>query len=1033
MEFGVLGPLLVRGEAGPVEIGARKQRALLIHLLLRVGETVPVDKLIDALWDEDPPPQARVTLRSYVSNLRRVLESAGEGQLIATRGNGYAVDISPEAVDAVRFERMLMVARQAGERGDPAGALGALDGALALWRGEALADVANSPFAVGERTRLEELRLSAQEDRFDVLLTLARHAEAVAGLEAFIARAPLRERPHGQLMVALYRSGRSADALAVFRRYRETLADELGLDPGSELQQLADRILRQDEDLNVPQPQVAGAIQGPSSSRARTGPTTPADRFSTGDPDESRLVGRTHERAELRAAVERVRRGAGGLLLVAGESGIGKSTLLDGLARIAGAAGLQVQWGRCHETKGAPAFWPWIQVLRSIADAVDDDALERLVAPPARPVGLLVEQVADRIGPYAPDASEDMETARFRVYDAVAAFLLRACEQTPLVVVLDDLHWADNPTLETLAFVAPVLGSSNLLIAAAYRDTSAEWVEGLEATIATVVREPWTQQVALMGLQPDDVAALAEQTTGEPLGADERDLLQRRTGGNPFFVRQLSQLLAETDGAAAAEQIPSAVRHVITRRLAMLSVTVRELLEAASVMGGQFDVRLLATVTDLDMDETFEAVAIAVRHGLLEAVGRSATSYRFVHALVRETIYDSLTPVHAARLHARVGTALESTPNASVYELAAHFWRAAEVVEDERPVRYLRAAAEEAIGVLAFEQAEDYLRKTLELLAQRPESPRDELEVRLQLVQLLSGIPHGWFSPRISEVAAPAEQSARAMVEQPDLLPLWHGLFTIRIAQGDTDSARVMTDQLLAEGHASGHAAVMATAAVAAAQLSSSMGGDLSRSSALAREAQARLAAGIKEHPEAGIEPLQLNASWVLTAGLAYDGDKDATLKAARACIALAERIGGGLELGTSYMVAGIMALIIDEPAFALECADKGAALCERHHFEIMGALFVVLGGCGRARLGEDAMVQALHMDAAIEVMLERGFLEVIAKAMLFTAETFALAGDDVSARNWLERARTHQSTYREMVYPRQIQRIEALLAASPS
>ena len=1033
MEFGVLGPLLVRAGGGPLEIGARKQRALLIHLLLRVGETVPVDRLIDALWDEDPPPQARITLRSYVSSLRRVLDAAGEGTVIVTRGTGYGLEVPPESVDAVRFERLVSAAREAVRTGDAAAALDALDQALGLWRGDALADIADSPLAVGDRTRLEELRLSAQEERFDVLLTLGRHTDAVAGLEAFAARAPLRERPHGQLMVALYRCGRSADALAVFRRFREILADELGLDPGPDLQQLADRILRQDEDLSLPTvpPPVPEPV--PVSAAAPVAVSEQPDAAApaaAAPPDMSSLVGRTHERAELHAAVERVTRGAGGLLLVAGESGIGKSSLLEELGRIAATAEIQVRWGRCHETKGAPAFWPWIQILRTIVDAVDDEELRRLTAPPAGAVALLVEQVARRIAMHAPQTDEDMEAARFRIYDAVAAFLLRASERSPLLLILDDLHWADAPTLETLAFLTPLLGSSRLLVAGAYRDIGAEWAEGLEATLATVVREPCTQQVGLVGLQPDAVAALAEQMTGEPLRPEDRDLLQQRTGGNPFFVRQMSRLLAETEGAPGAEVIPSGVRHVITRRLAMLPPGVRELLEVGSVIGAQFDTRLLAKVTNAGMDDILEGVGIAVQHGLLESVGRSATAYRFVHALVRETIYDSLAPLRAARLHAQVGAVLESTPNPSVDALAVHFRRAAEIVDDDRPVRYLRAAAAEALEVYAHEQAEAYLRQALELLSDRADDLAAELQVRTQLVQLLTGL-RGWTDPDISEIAAPARQSARTMCAHPNLLPLWHGLFILTTATGDHEVGHDMAEQLVAEGEVSGNIAVLAVGLIARAQLTVSMGGDLALATELAREAQRVIPQGIAEHPEAGLEQLQLNAAWVLTAGLAYDGDPAEAIDAARDGIALAEQVGPAINVVISHMVAGIIALAVGDTAFAREAADRGLPLCRRHHLELMGAVLTVVDGCARSRMGEDATDHAHAALAAIEVMRQGRFIEVIGKNLLFTAEMFTLAGDDAAAARCLQDARSHIATHREVFYPQQLRRVEEALGAT--
>jgi len=384
VEFGLLGPLLVRIDGTTVELGAPQQRALLIHLLVRVGQTVSVDRLIDALWEHDPPPQARTTLRSYVSSVRRALAVTGES-LVVTRGSGYGLQVDPDTVDAVRFERLVRTARADLAAGEPEPARVAVDEALGLWRGAALADVAHRAFADGERVRLEELRLSAQEVRLDVLLALGRHGEAVAAAEAFTAAEPLRERAWGQLMIGLYRSGRAPDSLRVYTRLRESLVEELGLDPSPQLQHLADRILKQDPDLDLATPAV-----GASPSPTHTVVTDPESS--------SPLIGRPHERQELQGCVDRLVAGHGGLVLVAGEPGIGKTALLEEFARVAVAAGVGIAWGRCHESRGAPAFWPWIQALAAIAAQCTDAELEATAAGPAAPISHLVDGVAERLG-----------------------------------------------------------------------------------------------------------------------------------------------------------------------------------------------------------------------------------------------------------------------------------------------------------------------------------------------------------------------------------------------------------------------------------------------------------------------------------------------------------------------------------------------------------------------------------------------------------------------------------------------------------
>jgi DNA-binding SARP family transcriptional activator len=269
VEFDVLGPLVVRRDGVPVTLGTPKQRALLILLVLQAGRVVSLSRLIEGLWAEDPPPHARVTLRSYVSNVRRSLEAPGEAPVIQTRGNGYVLDVPAEAIDARRFAQLARAGQEQLAAGDYERGLRTLDDALALWRGPALADVADDDFARGEIARLEESRAVCEEDRFDALLNLGRHAEAVAGLDAFIAEQPLRERAHAQLMLALYRSGRQADALTRYRDLHDRLVEELGSDPGPELRELHQRILRQDPGLEV-------ATAEPERRRSPVSPHRPA-------------------------------------------------------------------------------------------------------------------------------------------------------------------------------------------------------------------------------------------------------------------------------------------------------------------------------------------------------------------------------------------------------------------------------------------------------------------------------------------------------------------------------------------------------------------------------------------------------------------------------------------------------------------------------------------------------------------------------------------------------------------------------------
>src|ERR671931_26890 len=304
-DFGLLGPLQVSREGSELQLGGPKQRALLAILLLEANHAVSADRLIDALWGDRPPDTAKNTLQVYVSQLRKLLP---EGSL-ETVPPGYRLAVESDALDLSRFEELAHQGRAALGIGDAATAAQALGAALALWRGPALADLALEPFAQTEAARLEELRLAVLEDRIEADLALGRHGPLVAELEHLIVQNPFRERLRAQLMLALYRSGRQAEALAVYQRTRRTLVDELGIEPGESLRQLEQAILAHDPSLDAP--------AGGGTAEGIPAPPTP-------------LLGRERE---LAALSELCRRDDVRLVTLTGIGGIGKTRIALELAR----------------------------------------------------------------------------------------------------------------------------------------------------------------------------------------------------------------------------------------------------------------------------------------------------------------------------------------------------------------------------------------------------------------------------------------------------------------------------------------------------------------------------------------------------------------------------------------------------------------------------------------------------------------------------------------------------------------------------
>ena len=334
MEFRILGPLEVIEDGHALDLGGQKPRILLAALLLHANEAVSSDRLVEALWPEKPPETAQKALQVYVSQLRKLL---GKDR-IETVPLGYLLRIGEDELDADRCGRLL-------EAGLP-------EDALALWRGPPLSDFAYEAFAQAEIARLEGLRIAVLEERIAAEIDRGHHAELVGELEGLVAEYPLRERMRGQLMLALYRSGRQAEALDAYQQARRALVDELGIEPSRELRELHQAILNQDPALD----RAATDLPGADSGR---GP----------------FVGRDTELAELGGGLDDAFAGRGRLYLLVGEPGIGKSRLTDELAARARARGARALFGRCWEAGGAPAYWPWVQSLRAYVEQSDPDAI----------------------------------------------------------------------------------------------------------------------------------------------------------------------------------------------------------------------------------------------------------------------------------------------------------------------------------------------------------------------------------------------------------------------------------------------------------------------------------------------------------------------------------------------------------------------------------------------------------------------------------------------------------------------------------
>jgi len=810
MHFGLLGPFEVTDDGRPLELGRPKQRAVLAAMLVHANRVVSLDRFADVLWPDGVPPSPG-SLPVYIANLRRLVEPQRPArtppQRLLTRPPGYMLRVEAGEYDVADFERLATDGNRHLAEGRPHAARRALGDALSLWRGPAMEEF---PFAELDAHRLDGLRVAATEDRIEADLVLGAHTAVVAELEQLIQEYGLRERLVGLLMTALYRSGRQAEALRAYSTARDHLRRELGVDPGPDLRRLEAEILAQSPALDWRPPPTESA---PPQTGAK--PQSPALDVSGG------FFGRVAELAALEHVVVG-RNGTSRIALVSGEPGIGKTRLvLETVARAA-RAGSVVAWGRCEEGDGAPPFLPWIQIIRSLLDRPEGDAgtLKASLARHGAEISQIVPEVTDVTGELRPPPPAEPAAARRRLLDAVVGLLADLSGRHPLVVFIDDLHWADPPSLQLTEHIARQLPGSQVRLVVAYRDVDPAPDARLTETLATLARLPDLLQLTLGGLSEEEVSEFVAHEVGVMPAAGVVAAVWARAAGNPFFVGQLTRLLvaekALTESAATAAGVPWAVRQVIARRLARLPAATRRLLTVAAVAGQEFDLRAVAVAAGVDLDEALDLIDVAVAAGVARQIVRAPERFEFIHALVQETVYADASLLRRARLHGMVADALEQVGGntSAATEIAHHRYQAVPVSGPALAVAAGLRAAGAAQAALAYEVAREQLHRALALVATMPSgAKRDghELDVQNQLAALLT-LVKGVAVPETAAAWSRATELSKAIDDRRRLLPSLWGLLSFSWASGDLEGARTLGNHLLSLGRASSEPVVTAAA-----------------------------------------------------------------------------------------------------------------------------------------------------------------------------------------------------------------------------
>ncbi|MDP9796185.1 DNA-binding SARP family transcriptional activator [Catenuloplanes nepalensis] len=779
----ILGPLRLWRDGVERGAGPQQQAKVLALLLARAGRPISTTDLIDLIWEEDAPASALNVIQKYVGVLRRLLEpevpARASGSYLLHRGNAYLFSPHPGTLDLTDFRERLAAARSTS---DAAVALDHHLIALGLWQGHAGAGLPFGPAATAILAGLDDEFYAACVAAADLALRVGRPDRVVPAVQLASSMAPFHEPVQAALVTVLGAAGRQAEALAAFGTIRDRLAAELGIDPGPALRAAHLRVLTQPD---APAPRFGTAAPpAPADDRDRAG--TASGSAASGSA--GGLVGRDEEIGVLRRAVEAALGGGVALRVVEGEPGVGKTRLLEEIATEAGRRGALAVWGRCLEGDGTPAMWPWEQTLRAILDTL----------PAPDRASWLTGALGDLLDPRGADVAPATGggRAQFRLFEQAVTFIGRAAADRPVLLVLDDLQWADIASLQLFGHLAGRLPAGTAMVGA-LRDRAPVPGSGLSRVLADAGRLPFHRRMRLGPLGESGVAELVRRETGSTPAPDIVRDIHERTGGNPFFVREVARLISDGNrdsstgdggdssggsggsggsgpgdgggsGMVARAGVPATVRDVVRGRMAGLDDGARDLLRLAALIGRDVEVALLARAAGLEPVDCLARLEPLRGLGLLEASPDDAFAWRFAHDLVRESVTETTAGQDAVRLHLRVADALERSraDDESIIErLAFHLLSAGPLADPVRTVEALKRAGRRAATKLAFAAADRHL-ETAGRIARTAGLP----ELELSALSLLAIAPRrqAGFGGTTSDLLERAELLARRLGREAD-------------------------------------------------------------------------------------------------------------------------------------------------------------------------------------------------------------------------------------------------------------------------
>ncbi len=961
LHLSVLGGWAAHLPAGrALVLSSRKARALVTFLALSAGQPQPRAKLMALLWGESADRLAAQSLRRALYQVRRALGAAGDDAL-DLEGDRVTVSAAAVEVDARTFAR-LAVEEDAES----------LERAMALYRGELLEGLdAGAPgfedWLRVERQRLFELAVESAGKLLGHQLRAGQGEAAVRTAVHLVGLDPAQETIHRTLMRLYAEQGRRAAALRQYQVCVDALRRELGTEPEAETTELYLDVLRGDAP--------------PQAERE----LPPAARVT----GEAPLVGREVEMRTLLQALDEARAGRGHLVVISGEAGVGKTRLVVELRNAAHALGWRLLAGQCHRTEQVLPFRPLIEALREARLSGDGELVATL--PPAVQADL--RRLFPELGPVEAGVDQGPAALTF-LFEALLALLNRAAQPEPLVLALEDVHWADEMTLRWLAFASRRLRGSRIVMAVTMRDEELEDAPDLGAALREVELEPTVLRLALGALSEGEtrelILALSRARDHGDRPADAVARVWQTSEGNPFVIVEAVREMLERRGVDDGG-VPRRVRELIEARFARLDEPVRHVMAVAAVAGEPVGFDVLSKAVEMEERETAEAVAQLVRRRILHSVGERL---EFSHDRIRETAYDGLMPARRRALHRVVGEAMEGLLGASPEDvedrLAHHFWQAGVA---DRAVAHLTQFAETARRRNALDEAMRSLDRALDLVPQVPEAIRDRAQLDLLLrkgfLLALGNRYHECFA-----LLAPHRERVEALADPAIAGPYFFRLGMCHTHVGDRAEAERLGWRAIEEGERSGDRVTVGLGHYLLAFRGHMCGQSYREAVGHAREAVACLEAGRETHYR-GL------AYWILAVQLYHLGSFGAALDAMRRVGAIAETFREP-RLVSFGAVVGLIRASMGECEEAVRQCERAL---ERATDSVARAISLSALGYSYSQGGDpDRAIAALQR--ALDEVRELRLVKVSeARFSGFLADAYLLKGDVEQGRETAEYA----------------------------